>query len=91
MRLNSGQRAALAAELMPRLKKEAKDRQRINALNNSPFVDDSNPQKIADSSQGDSRDKAANLMNTNKTYVDQAAKLKEAKIAANGSKTDHIQ
>lgn len=73
--LTSSQRAAVAVDLLPILEDEAKDRQRVNGLNNSPFVDPSNSQIIDDSSKGRSTDKAAEILNTNRQYVSDAKKL----------------
>lgn len=81
--LTSGQRAILAAELLPEFEKEA--RQRQGARNDIT-------QKIAEGSQGEAREKASGVFNTNRQYVSNAKTLlteapKLAQEVKQGTKT----
>jgi N6-adenosine-specific RNA methylase IME4 len=79
--LNSGQQAAIAVdatEIVERLEREARERQAQQALLNSPFV--SNVETIPPLSEADTgktRDKLADLFNTNPRYVSDAKKLRD--------------
>lgn len=70
--LFSGQRAALAAELMPILSKEAEKRKLATLKQNSSDVE-----KFPPRDEGKSRDHAAQTTGSNGKYVDQASKIKE--------------
>jgi len=69
--LNSSQQAAIAVEFLPMLEEEAKERQ-------GQRTDISDIREIfPESSKGRARDQAADLLNTNGRYVQDAKKLKE--------------
>jgi hypothetical protein len=77
--LTSSQRAAVAAELLPLLETEAKERQRVAGGDRQSArgkARGSVPQKVA-GAVGESRELAAKIAGTNKQYVSAAKRLKE--------------
>ena len=67
--LTSSQKAAIAIEILPMLEAEAKERQRKSG--------GAVPQKIAEPEKGEAREKAAQLVGTNREYVAAAKKIQE--------------
>ena len=70
--LSSGQRAALAVEILPMLEEEARKRQ-IKLAGTRPSRN--LPQTFAEGDKGESREAAATITQTNRQYVSDAKKL----------------
>lgn len=70
--LNSGQRAAIALDILPMLEVEAKERKAHGLTAPGKTL----TQKIAEASEGESTQQAAELLGTNKQYVKDAKAIK---------------
>lgn len=74
--LTPSQRAAVAVELLPELKKAAKERQREHG-GTAPGTAKNTSGKNAGSESGESRDQAATLVGVSARYVSDAQKVKD--------------
>lgn len=68
--LTSSQRACIAAEVLPVIEEQTRQREAARKKGDEPT-----PQDSAESSNGESREKAAKLLGTNRDYVSKAKKI----------------